>query len=145
LETGADMVAVDADGGVDELDLDTQCHGVVVGERSELGVDGVDQPGEETLNLLVGAAGADSGHHRDKDMGRIAVGNPEVAALGRSGSERVECSETIVERSRVNRVDQRLDVVDLGEVGTVLDDDVGHGSLRQLLAFGGVVVGVRVG
>ena len=132
METGADMVAIDTDAGIDELDLGAEGDGVSVGDRCEFGIDGVDQAIQEALDLLVGSAGSDSGDHSNEHMGGVAVGDPVVATFGGSGSQAINCGEAISECGGVNGFHQGLDVVHLGEVRAVLDDDVGHGSLRDL-------------
>ena len=125
-EVGADVVAVDAHGRVDELYLGTDGHRMVGLQRCQRLVDGVDQPGEETLDGLRHPAGTDPCGHVDEPVGRVAVGNAVVVAGRGPGAEGVEGGQAVVEGRSVDGLHEGVHVGQGGQIGGVFDDDVGH-------------------
>ena len=129
---GTDVVAVDAQRRVDQLDLSADGDRMVGLKRSQHLVDGIDEPGQETLDYLRFPAGSDASRQAHEPVGRVAVGDSVVVAGRGSGAQPAQGGETVVEGGGVHRGQQRVGVDEVGQIGRVFDDDVRMLALRPL-------------
>ena len=86
----------------------------------------IHQRADEPRLVVVGTAGAEAGGQRDE----LVVGMPvadRVVLTGRgTRAQRIEWGDAGRQRGRVDRVDETVDVGDVGHVDRVLDDQMGH-------------------